>query len=153
MSPRHRVGAAPVTATPTRDAALVETLLGAALTRDDRRRADEISEAELAGQIRDLRDHLAPGILLAHFRPARTAHGWATPVEFDGAGFPDLVIVDPAARTVMFRELKSRHGVLTDTQHRWLDRLTAAGADAAVWRPSDMPTIVDVLSHGKGQLQ
>jgi hypothetical protein len=28
---------------------------------------------------------------VAHFRPARTAHGWRTPVAADGAGFPDIV--------------------------------------------------------------
>jgi hypothetical protein len=31
------------------------------------------------------------GWRVAHFRAARTAHGWRTPVTADGAGWPDLV--------------------------------------------------------------
>ncbi len=52
-------------------------------------------------------------------------------------GYPDLTVVGP--RGVLFRELKSDRGRLTPEQRTWLDRLTAAGADAAVWRPADWP--------------
>jgi hypothetical protein len=50
-------------------------------------------------------------------------------------GFPDLVVT---GRRVLFRELKKQDGRLTGAQAAWLADLTAAGADAAVWRPSDL---------------
>ncbi len=55
-------------------------------------------------------------------------------------GFPDVVVVGPSG--VIFRELKSERGRLTPDQVRWLDRLNAAGANAAVWRPADWPARV-----------
>ena len=55
-------------------------------------------------------------------------------------GFPDLVIV--GKRGFMFRELKQPKGILSAEQQVWLDKLTAAKADADVWRPSDWPTRV-----------
>src|SRR5262245_27573014 len=33
------------------------------------------------------------GWRVAHFRPARTAHGWRTAVRGEGKGFPDLLLV------------------------------------------------------------
>jgi hypothetical protein len=55
-------------------------------------------------------------------------------------GFPDLVIV--GKRGFMFREMKTQQGKVSDAQQMWLDKLTAAKADAAVWRPSDWPELV-----------
>jgi hypothetical protein len=52
-------------------------------------------------------------------------------------GFPDVVVVGPHG--VLWRELKSDRGRLTPDQVLWLDRLNAAGANAAVWRPCDWP--------------
>ena len=59
-------------------------------------------------------------------------------------GFPDLTICgrpapDGAAPNVLFRELKMPKGVVSGEQQKWLDKLTAANADAAVWRPEDWP--------------
>src|SRR5205823_4705076 len=42
---------------------------------------------------------------IAHFRPALTAQGWRTPVEADGAGFPDLVLT--RSPELIIAELKS----------------------------------------------
>ncbi|MGI8994178.1 MAG: VRR-NUC domain-containing protein [Nocardioidaceae bacterium] len=50
-------------------------------------------------------------------------------------GYPDLCIVGPVG--LLFRELKAERGRLTTDQQLWLDRLTEAGANAAVWRPAD----------------
>src|SRR6185437_6320236 len=52
------------------------------------------------------------------------------------AGYPDLTIVGP--RGVLFRELKTQRGKISAEQQRWLDALTAAGQNAAVWRPASL---------------
>ena len=74
-------------------------------------------------------------------RPARTAKGWRTAIQGD-SGFPDLVL---CRGRVLFRELKSERGVLSEAQIEWHERLLAAGADWAVWRPSMMDGIVEEL--------
>lgn len=74
------------------------------------------------------------GVHTAHFRPAWTEKGWRTPVQGDGKGFPDLVLV---GRRLIYRELKSDRGQLDAHQRAWRDWLLAAGEDWAVWRPAD----------------
>lgn len=49
-------------------------------------------------------------------------------------GFPDSVIIGSA---ILYRELKSRDGVLKPEQRRWGSRITRAGGDWCVWRPRD----------------
>lgn len=51
------------------------------------------------------------------------------------AGWPDLVII---GTRVAYRELKTETGRLTADQVHVGSRLTAAGADYAVWRPRDL---------------
>ena len=53
-------------------------------------------------------------------------------------GFPDLVLVHPGQRRVLWRELKTERGTVTGPQQDWLTDLAAAGQDAAVWRPTDL---------------
>lgn len=51
-----------------------------------------MSEDDLKRTVIDMCHTL--GLLVAHFRPAQIRPGvWVTPVEADGAGFPDCVIV------------------------------------------------------------
>lgn len=71
-----------------------------------------------------------------HIRPARTANGWRTPVQGDGKGFPDLLILTYDDR-LLFRELKSNTGHLMSHQIGWANGLMNADLDYAVWRPSD----------------
>ena len=93
------------------------------------------------------------GWKVAHFRAAQTARGWRTPVQGDGAGFPDLVLVRPAKRGVVGRlvwaELKTDTGRLSAEQERWLDALKGAGQEAYVWRPEQWDTIQQILG-GQG---
>lgn len=49
------------------------------------------------------------------------------------AGFPDLVLV--RGEKILYRELKTDKGKLTEAQKKWGDALTKAGADWQVWRP------------------
>lgn len=80
----------------------------------------------------------------------RLAHilGWATYHTYDSRrsnpGFPDLVLVRDR---VLFRELKTNTGELSSKQEGWMEKLTGAGADFAVWRPRDWDEIVDTLKR------
>ena len=89
-----------------------------------------VSEAEYQSAIVDLA-HLF-SYTVAHFRPARTAHGWRTPAGVDGVGWPDLFMVKPGR--AIAAELKSRTGKVGVDQAEWLARLAAAGVEAYVWR-------------------
>lgn len=83
------------------------------------------------------------GWRVAHFRPALTQTGrWVTAVQGDGVGFPDLVLVRPPR--LMFVELKSHRGQVSDEQQAWLSDLTKVAnmeepgeIDVYVWRPAD----------------
>lgn len=106
-----------------------------------------VSEAQLQEQVLDLAQ--LAGWMVAHFRPARVGHGddqrWVTPVAADGKGFPDLVLAHPQ-RGVLFRELKSAKGQVSPEQDAWLQVLTAGGANAGLWRPSDSDDIEAILT-------
>lgn len=52
-------------------------------------------------------------------------------------GFPDLVLVHPVQRRVLWRELKTERGRVSSAQDEWIHALTRAGQDVAVWRPAD----------------
>lgn len=109
-----------------------------------------MTEADLQKAVLDLAK--LSGWRTAHFRPGMNRRGvWQTAVAGDGAGFPDLVLVHPVKRAVLYRELKSERGRLTFEQHEWGRTLTAAGADYGVWRPSDWPSIVARLSFGRAR--
>lgn len=79
---------------------------------------------------------------VAHFRAARTKHGWATPVAADGKGWPDLVLVRDR---IIYAELKSARGKLTDEQREWMIALRGAGAEFYVWTPADWGQVQEVL--------
>lgn len=83
------------------------------------------------------------GWFCAHFRAAKTSKGWRTPVEADGAGFPDLCLV---RERVIFAELKSAKGKLRQEQSEWLTKLRAAGQEVHVWRPQDVDKAIETLS-------
>jgi VRR-NUC domain len=59
------------------------------------------------------------------------------------AGFPDIVCV--RRDRVLFIELKTEKGRLSEEQERWLSALGLAGADVHCWRPSDWPAIEETL--------
>jgi hypothetical protein len=91
-------------------------------------------EARLQRDVIELAQLL--GVMVAHFRAAQVRDGtWVTPLQGDGAGFPDLVLL--SRYRVAYAELKSRYGKPTTAQQRWLDRLAHAGESVYVWRPAD----------------
>lgn len=90
-------------------------------------------EAELQNAVIELAQLL--GWRVAHFRPALNARGeWRTPVQADGKGWPDLVLVRDR---VLYRELKSARGTLSVEQQDWAKSLRKAGADYDIWRPNE----------------
>jgi hypothetical protein len=95
------------------------------------------------------------GWLVCHFRPARRADGtWRTPLQADGAGFPDIVAVRPGADgqpgRVIFAELKAEHGRVAPLQTRWLDALRAVpGIEVYMWTPRQLAAEINrVLAYG-----
>ncbi len=58
------------------------------------------------------------------------------------AGFPDLVLLKDR---LLFRELKTTTGRVSEAQKYWLTALTWVGQDAKVWRPADWPEIEATL--------
>lgn len=112
-----------------------------------------ISETDFSDSIHDLCVRCRLGWRIAHFRPARVGPAererTLTPTAYDASGFPDLVLVHPARKLVLFREIKSERGRLSSAQVGWRNDLVAAGADYAIWRPSDWFRIVDQLGDGR----
>ncbi|WP_423058693.1 VRR-NUC domain-containing protein [Brevibacterium linens] len=67
--------------------------------------------------------------------------GWVSYHTFDSRkstpGFPDLVLVHPEQKRVIWRELKSEKDVTSAEQKVWLSTLLLVGEDVDVWRPRD----------------
>jgi len=86
-----------------------------------------MSEDELEAAVRRILKDL--GLQLAY-------HPWKLHARRAKDGWPDWAIVGPGG--LVFRELKTQRGRVTAAQQAWLDALTAAGQDAAVWRPEHL---------------
>lgn len=101
-----------------------------------------ISEAELQEMVLETAQIL--GWYRAHFRPAKTKHGWRTAVGGDGKGFPDVMLVRERLVAV---ELKATGRYPNADQRTWRERLERAGVEYHLWRPADWyaGTIEDVL--------
>lgn len=110
--------------------------------------APTLSERDFQRAVIDLAHTF--GWKIAHFRTAMNARGaHMTPVGGDGKGWPDLVLVHPAAGLILYRELKSATGHIESAQRDWCAWLEDAGQDFAFWRPGDWDEIVETLSFGR----
>jgi hypothetical protein len=58
-------------------------------------------------------------------------------------GFPDLVLVKE--NRLIFAELKKEIGRTTPEQDAWLAALKETGAEVYVWRPSQLPEVIQIL--------
>ena len=107
-----------------------------------------ISEEEFQNRTIELAQRF--GWRVAHFRAAKTEHGWRTPVSADGSGFPDVVAVK--GNKILFIEFKSNRGCHTESQKEWIARLGQAARSekcevyVATWRPRDDDGIVKFLT-------
>lgn len=80
----------------------------------------------------------------AHFRPAQTRSGkWITPVQAQGKGFPDLLMLRGGRQVVA--ELKVGKNKPSAEQTAWLDAFTLAHVQAFVWFPTDWRIIEETL--------
>lgn len=59
------------------------------------------------------------------------------------AGFPDLVMIRD--RRILYAELKSERGRVSEAQVEWLDALNQTGSEWYVWRPHNWDQIVKAL--------
>ena len=88
------------------------------------------------------------GWLVMHTRAVEIRPGvWKTPLQ-GHAGYPDLTLVHKN-RGVIFAELKSEMGRLSDKQELWCQTLCDAGMEHHVWRPKDMEYISKRLAGRK----
>ncbi len=71
-----------------------------------------------------------------HARPAKTAHGWRTPLQGPtSTGFPDIVAVK--AGRILAAELKVKRNQPSPEQVAWLDAFRSGGAEVHLWRDTD----------------
>lgn len=111
-------------------------------------RTDKLTEAVFQEQVIEAAHIL--GWRVAHFRGVRVQRGngecyYQTPVQADGKGFPDLVLVKEG-RTV-FAELKVKPNKPDADQLAWLEDLGFEGRqEVFVWYPEDWDEITVVLT-------
>ena len=60
-------------------------------------------------------------------------------------GCPDLIMIHERQSRLIFAELKTETGKLSDHQKKWMRVLVACGVETYLWRPSDMAAIKDIL--------
>jgi len=90
------------------------------------------------------------GWKVAHFRPVKQQRKdgttrYLTPVQADGAGFPDLILV--RGERLIAAELKREVGKPpTDAQLDWLRAFASAKCEIAVWRPRDWDKLAEALT-------
>lgn len=91
------------------------------------------------------RQFQAQVIELARIRGWRVYHPFLS--KWSERGFPDLTMVRRRDGRLLFAELKSEKGVVSDAQAEWIDLLLAVtgNVDVFVWRPSDWPQIEEAL--------
>jgi len=105
-----------------------------------------IGEAQLQAAIVELAKHL--GWMVFHPMPVQNQAGrWRTALQGD-KGFPDLVMAHKD-HGVIFVELKSSIGRLSEFQDKWIATLKAGGATVYVWRQLDIKEARIVLQGGK----
>ena len=81
-----------------------------------------------------------------HIKPAKYGDTWKT----DGLpGMPDLILIGQRGQGIIWAELKTRTGKLTNIQERRIVQLMNNGEECYVWRPSDTNAIVARLSERK----
>lgn len=89
------------------------------------RQAKAMSEKQLQSQVEELAKRM--GWMGYHTHDSRRSQ----------PGFPDLILVHPRQRRILWRELKSEIGRPTPEQQAWMSSLLLVGQDVDIWRPRD----------------
>ncbi len=114
----------------------------ARLTAEDRH-LRSITEENWRATVEDLAERHG----WKHYHPPRAGvrrgTRWTASAAGTTTGFPDLTLVKDGS--LIFVELKSETGKLSDAQLDWLRELGDTGATTYVWRPSDLPKVMRVL--------
>lgn len=97
-------------------------------------------EADFQKQVVEIAHYY--GWIVHHSRPAMLPGGkWAT--HGIDSGFPDLVLAHKE-RGVIFAELKSEKGRVSESQMTWLEALRP-NAKVHLWRPSQLSEVIKTL--------
>jgi len=112
------------------------------------------TEADFQRHVIGLARSLGWGVAASTWkRAADEAAAYGQPLPLDGlifhprfsvgseAGWPDLTLMRRRDGRVLFRELKTDTGRVSDRQRAVLDLMAACGLDVAVWRPADLDQI------------
>ena len=103
-------------------------------------------ESEFQRQVIDLARLY--GWRCAHFRSARQLRQdgstyYSTPVQADGAGWPDLILCRPPR--LIAAELKVGRNKVTAEQREWLKAFARCDVEICVWRPEDWDEVERTL--------
>ncbi|MGI5401901.1 VRR-NUC domain-containing protein [Streptomyces sp. CA-135486] len=87
-------------------------------------------------------------------REIATRYGWTLQYHTvdsrrSDPGWPDEVLGHPAQRRTLFVEFKTDTGRIRPAQRIWLAHLADSGLEVALWRPRDLPTVLQVLGPGR----
>ena len=74
-------------------------------------------------------------------------HTWMS--RFSEAGYPDWTCFSVRQQRVIWVELKSETGKVSQAQQKWIDALRACGQEVYVWRPSDFEEAAEILKGFK----
>lgn len=104
----------------------------------------QLTEAEFQQQVIDL----AHALGWRHNHTRRTVgrgHRWTTATSV--IGWPDLTLWSERQQRLIFAELKTDRGRVTDDQAAVLASLERAGQEVHVWRPTDLDQIARTLTQ------
>lgn len=97
----------------------------------------DLTEKELTGQL----------VQIAHLTNWRRYHTWRS--KHSAAGYPDETLV---RERLIFVELKTEKGKLSDEQRDWLRALLAADVEVYIVRPRHLQAIAAVLAARRDPL-
>jgi hypothetical protein len=75
------------------------------------------------------------------FHPTAHTVGAGSTWRSDGKGYPDLTLVSTRGAGIIFVELKTNNGTLTDEQREWGEAILRSGGEYYVWRPRDLDKV------------
>lgn len=104
-----------------------------------------LTEKQFQDQVTDLASRL--GWAWLHIERMGNDQGrWRTPVSGPlGRGFPDLMLTRRSS--LVFAELKAEGKTATEQQRTLLRILSLVTPHCYIWRPSNFPEIVEVLTN------